>query len=733
MRNGLLLSLLLLGACSHDYSKLRGHRDGSTDASTDGSIDSPDSGDRAAAGTDGGRDGAAGETGSTPTGQPCGNGSQCGSGFCFDGVCCKTDCSGVCQTCAAQGSVGTCMVAEAGSDPRDECGDEGASSCGHTGTCDGKGACEVYGAGVVCRQAACSGSTLTSPGRCDGAGKCGTVVSQSCTPFMCGTGGQCKTVCTADADCISGTPCVSGSCGKKPIGASCALGTECNSTICAQGVCCATTCSGTCKSCAVSDSAGSCINVPSGQDPLGQCTDAGAAACGLDGTCDGAGACRKYASGIVCGTDSCTAGTATLAGRCSGPGVCQAGLLQACSPYVCSGSSCLGKCATNADCATGYVCNGTICGKKGNGVTCTTALECASGYCEQGYCCNTGCAAACVACNLPSTLGTCSPISAGQPPSLTTQCVAAAATTCGNDGTCNGAGACRQHIAGTMCGPAACVGSTLTSARTCDGAGLCRQGNSSGCDPFVCGTGGACNTTCSTSADCVSPSTCVGMSCGKKPNGATCAIATECNSGVCAQGVCCATACAGTCKSCALSGSAGTCANVPAGQTPTPATQCIDGGATACGNDGTCNGNGACRTYVSGTLCAGATCNSATYTAARLCDGAGTCASASSSSCGVYVCDASAKVCKTTCSTNADCASPNICNGGTCSKKGLGTALHSRRRSATRASAPKGCAVPARAPAPASPAHGPEAPAPAPTSRQAKLRLLRPNVSTLAL
>ena len=363
---------------------------------------------------------------------------------------------------------------------------------------------------------------------------------------------------------------------------------------------------------------------------------------------------------------------------------------------------------------------------------CTTAVECASGYCEQGYCCNTGCAAACVACNLPSTLGTCSPISAGQSPSLTTQCVAAAATTCGNDGTCNGAGACRQHIAGTVCGPAACTGSTLTSARTCDGAGLCRPGTRPGAIRSVVRDGRRVQHHLLHERRLPSPSTCVSMSCGKKPNGATCAIATECNSGVCAQGVCCSTACAGTCKSCALSGSAGTCANVPAGQTPTPATQCVDGGATACGNDGTCDGNGACRAYVSGTLCAGATCNSGTYTAARLCDGAGTCASASSSSCGVYVCDTSTKVCKTTCSTNADCASPNICNGGTCSKKDS-VPLAQSERSATRASAPKGCAVPARAPARASPAHGPEAPAPVPTSPQAKVRLLRPSVSTLAL
>ena len=49
----------------------------------------------------------------------------------------------------------------------------------------------------------------------------------------------------------------------------------------------------------------------------------------------------------------------------------------------------------------------------------------------------------------------------------------AAATTCGNDGTCNGAGACRKYVIGTQCAAATCTGSTSTSLRACDGAGVC--------------------------------------------------------------------------------------------------------------------------------------------------------------------------------------------------------------------------------------------------------------------
>jgi hypothetical protein len=73
---------------------------------------------------------------------------------------------------------------------------------------------------------------------------------------------------------------------------------------------------------------------------------------------------------------------------------------------VCGDASCLTKCTTNADCASSFACNGTICSKMANGAPCTAAAECASGYCEQGVCCNTGCAAACVACNLTNNVGT---------------------------------------------------------------------------------------------------------------------------------------------------------------------------------------------------------------------------------------------------------------------------------------------------------------------------------------
>jgi hypothetical protein len=51
-------------------------------------------------------------------GDPCTQPTACLSGVCSDGVCCATACSGVCLSCNLPGSVGLCMVAPVGQDPR---------------------------------------------------------------------------------------------------------------------------------------------------------------------------------------------------------------------------------------------------------------------------------------------------------------------------------------------------------------------------------------------------------------------------------------------------------------------------------------------------------------------------------------------------------------------------------------------------------------------------------------
>ena len=83
------------------------------------------------------------------------------------------------------------------------------------------------------------------------------------------------------------------------------------------------------------------------------------------------------------------------------------------------------------------------------------------------------------------------------------ECDASAATTCGNDGSCDGAGACRKHVAGTVCLAAGCSGAALNTASTCNGTGTCNAGTTTSCGAYQCDAAGvACRTACSADADC---------------------------------------------------------------------------------------------------------------------------------------------------------------------------------------------------------------------------------------
>src|SRR5204863_5022016 len=241
----------------------------------------------------------------------------------------------------------------------------------------------------------CSGSTLTLAARCDGVGNCVPGASQTCLPYVCGAT-SCLTTCATSADCSGGNVCTGSSCGKLPLGAACATGPDCASGICAQGGCCQTTCTATCKSCALAGTAGTCATVPAGADPLNQCADQGPASCNTDGTCDGVGGCRLYASGAVCAAAACSQAVATPARTCDGAGVCKATAPVPCDPYACGASgACLVTCASDADCVSPNVCINGACAKKVPGTACATGAECASGLCQQGVCCNSSCTGTC--------------------------------------------------------------------------------------------------------------------------------------------------------------------------------------------------------------------------------------------------------------------------------------------------------------------------------------------------
>ena len=88
-----------------------------------------------------------------PVGSPCAISAACESGFCVDGVCCGTACAGACLACSAakkgSGANGTCGFIEIGTNPDNECVEQGPASCGTRAFCDGAGACQKYPIGTV--------------------------------------------------------------------------------------------------------------------------------------------------------------------------------------------------------------------------------------------------------------------------------------------------------------------------------------------------------------------------------------------------------------------------------------------------------------------------------------------------------------------------------------------------------------------------------------------------------
>lgn len=269
------------------------------------------------------------------------------------------------------------------------------------------------------------------------------------------------------------------------------------------------------------------------------------------------------------------------------------------------------------------------------GATCSASAECGSaGGCVDGVCCDSACSGACTSCALAGKEGHCSAIAAGQSPTHGS-CNGQPASTCKNDGTCDGAGACRVWPLGTECKPSSCDGSvTVTPHSTCDGMGTCVAAAARSCAPYLCngsGPGTSCWGTCTSNAQCAPPNSC-NNGCGPKSDGADCTSDNECANGHCVDKICCHTACDGACNSCALPASLGTCK-------PLPTT-------TVCGNP-SCDANS----------------GSATPTA--YCNGNGACNPVTAHSCNGYACN-TMNACKTTCAGDSDCSADHYCSGSTC-------------------------------------------------------------------
>jgi hypothetical protein len=509
-------------------------------------------------------------------GEVCGNGTDCVSGNCVDGVCCNTACMGTCMACNLTGHVGTCFNLD-----RYAHDTNATATCVSPKACDGSGNCYNEN-GQACTGGCASGSCVdsvccdtTCPDLCQACnvsahvGTCWNVdrysvdTDSGCVaPNACNGSGFCRKA--------NGQPCPSG------------LGSECASDNCVDGVCCDTSCAGMCMGCAVASHVGTCYNLPQyTQDnfPLGACIG--------NNTCDGAGGCKKQ-NGQTCpgGNGDCASGNCVDGVCCDTTctGTCKA----------CNVSGHVGACTnlpqytqdtfpTNA-CTGNNTCDGSGNCKKQNGQTCPGgAGDCASGNCVDGVCCDTACNTACWACNLGGSGGTCSKIAQYTQDTWP-------ANICTGNNTCDGNGSCKYQN-GQTCPSGA---GTCASNYCVDGV-CCSTGCGGQCKS--CNVGGSVGTCSNTpkyvhddnsSPACQAPDTCDGQGNCLSENGQDCSNGSTCASGNCVDGKCCDTACTETCKACTVSGSVGTCTNIPMnGQDNWPANTCV----APMG----CDGFGVCR------------------------------------------------------------------------------------------------------------------------------------------
>jgi hypothetical protein len=242
---------------------------------------------------------------------------MCASRHCADRVCCNSACQEQCMACdVAPG--GICSQVIGPPHP-------GHTSCAGTGPCAGScktfpDRCTFPAGEITCAAARCEDTTFTPAQTCNGAGLCAPPAPASCVAFRCNaTGTACLTSCASDNDCIQPAApyCVQQACvAHRPDGASCQGDGECNSRFCVDGVCCNSTCQGSCEYCNMAGHQGTCMLVASGQ-PLGSRPRCGGVA-KCEGFCNGqsSGACFFPPKSV-----SCDCGLLGL-GACNSDGTC---------------------------------------------------------------------------------------------------------------------------------------------------------------------------------------------------------------------------------------------------------------------------------------------------------------------------------------------------------------------------------------------------------------------------
>jgi hypothetical protein len=239
-----------------------------------------------------------------------------------------------------------------------------ASGCDAAGACTAPAVVDC--GGFVCDSTTarclvtCSSNVDCANGyQCVGGGCQKLASGASCTDAgSCASGYCVDGVCCASASCSAGMRCDlparPGVCSVAQ-GHACGGNADCATGFCVDGVCCDRPCRGQCEAC---DGAtmGTCAAVsgaPHGVRPRCAGTDACAGAC--DGTARDV--CVFPSSAVACADASCSAGVASFSTFCDGSGSCAAPSTKRCEPFACRGAACAESCAADVDCAVGYTCD----------------------------------------------------------------------------------------------------------------------------------------------------------------------------------------------------------------------------------------------------------------------------------------------------------------------------------------------------------------------------------------
>lgn len=497
-----------------------------------------------------------------PNGSACNEGSDCQTEHCDNNFCCST---------------GTCCAVPA------DCPGVGTSGP----TCDDPATCQGTAGAITCNDFRCGAiSGVPDDSACTGiveANPCGYWKSIFCTGATTQTPPSCPTTCATNADCDADGFCDPGTSmclGDLDNGKACGNAADsdarCKSGHCQNGFCCA---SGDC--CAVESDCPASYTHPAECDVASACQGTQDIARCLDAKCSTE---NNVENDAACGAT-------TLANDCGSY-----------LPIFCTGQPtqaqpvCPTSCDTNMDCDGNAYCNAAkkCVPDELDGGACNDATQCQSAHCQNGYCCATGdCCATALDC-----------------PAY------ARAAQCDDQASCQG-----TRI-DAVCHPTAktCSGATMPDDRAC----ATLQSNDCGPYPPVFCTAdpdqpanqaGRCASSCTNDNQCDSSANCSGNPGVCQPDlgpGGACNSNSDCVSGFCVDGVCCNNACTGSCRSCALQGSVGTCTNVPNGSDPENECPGVSCSAYYSGWTGdqcfkkadvtaaaaSCNGAGACRTVA---------------------------------------------------------------------------------------------------------------------------------------